>query len=182
MRKTLVVGSVAALAVGLALTSTPAQAAAGDTVVSFTVGTVGGVSVSPGVYVPTNVAGANPVTGTVVSIVTDLRTGTNSWTDAVSSTDFSLVGATTPSGTALIPVASAKLWTPTTVVTIPGTATISNTHATLPNALTLSATSATLLTAATTNVNTTTLTHNLQIDTTGKATGLFTGTVTQTVS
>ena len=182
MRKTLLLGSVAAMAFGLTLTAAPAQAlGGGDTLVSFTVGTVGGVSISPGLYVP-GAAGTNTVNGTVASVVTDLRTGSNSWTDTVSTTDFTLVGATTPTGTALIPAASAKLWTPTALVSVPGTATITNDHATSGTALALSTTAATLLSAATTNVNVTALTHNLQIDTTGKASGLFTGTLTQTVS
>jgi len=181
MRKALVLGSVAAMAFGLALTAVPANAAAGDTLVTFTVGTPGGLSVAPGVYVP-GVGGTNTVDGTVVSIVTDLRGTTAGWTDTVSSTDFSLVGVATPSGTSLIAATSAKIWTPTTVVTIPGTATITNTHTALGSALTLSNSAATLLSAATANVNVSTLTSNLEVDTTGKATGVFTGTLTQTVS
>jgi hypothetical protein len=182
MRKTLLLGSVAAVAIGLTLTAVPANAAAGDTLVTFSVGVVGStVSISPGVYVP-GVGSANAVDGTIVSVVTDLRTTAGSWTDSVSSTDYTLVGATTPTGTALIGAASAKMWTPTAVVTIPGTAVVTNTHTALGSALTLANSTAPLLSAVTANANITTLTSNLQIDTTGKATGVFTGTVTQTVS
>lgn len=182
MRPSLAVVTLPALLLGLVLTTGPAQAAAGDTVISFTVGTTGStVSIAPGAYVP-GTGSATTAAGSIVSVVTDLRTTAGSWTDTVSSTDFTLVGASSPTGTALIPATSAKIWTPTTVVTIPGTATISNTHTALASALTLSNTPAPLLSATTTNANTATLTSNLQIDTTGKATGVFTGTVTQTVS
>lgn len=182
MRKALVLGATAVTVLGLALTAAPASAAAGDTLITFTVGTTGStVSISPGVFVP-GAGSATTADGTIVSVVTDLRTSAGSWTDTVSSTDFSLVGASSPSGTALIPATSAKIWTPTTVVTIPGTATISNSHTALGSALTLANSAATLLSATTANVNVATLTSNLQIDTTGKATGVYTGTITQTVS
>jgi hypothetical protein len=182
MRKALLFGSVSAVALGMALTAAPASAAAGDTLVTFTAGTTGStVSITPGVYVP-GTGSANTVTGTIVSVVTDLRPSAGSWADTVSSTDYSLVGATSPSGTALIPASSAKIWTPTAVVTIPGTATVTNTHTALGSALTLANTSAGLLSATTANVNIATLTSSLQIDTTGKAAGLYTGTLTQTVS
>lgn len=181
MRKALVLGTVTASALAVALTASPARAA-GETIVTFTVGTTGStVSISPGLFVP-GAGGSNYVDGTIVSVVTDLRTTAGSWTDAVSSTNFSLVGATSPSGTSLISAASAKIWTPTAVVTIPGTATISNSHTDLGSALTLSTSAATLLSATTANVNVATLTSNLQVDTTGKATGAYTGTLTQTVS
>lgn len=180
MRKALVLGTVTASALAVALTVSPARAA--DTIVTFTVGTTGStVSISPGAFVP-GVGGTNYVDGTIVSVVTDLRTTAGSWTDTVSSTNFSLVGATSPSGTSLIPAASAKIWTPTTVVTIPGTATVSNSHTDLASARTLSTSAATLLSATTANANVTTLTSNLRIDTTGKVTGAYTGTLTQTVS
>jgi hypothetical protein len=182
MRKTLVLGSVAVVVVGLGLAAAPANAAAGDTLVTFTVGVTGStVSIAPGVYVP-GTGTATSADGTIVSVVTDLRTSAGSWTDAVSSTDYSLVGATSPTGTALIPATSAKMWTTTAAVTIPGTATINNTHTALGSALTLANSAATLLSATTANANVATLTSSLWVDTTGKATGAYTGTVTQTVS
>jgi hypothetical protein len=187
MRKTLLLGSVAAMAIGLTMTAVPANAAAGDTLVTFTVGipTVPTLSISPGAFVPglggTGSGGTTYADGTIVSVVTDLRTTAGTWVDSVSSTSFGLVGATTPSGTALIPASSAKIFTPTTLVTIPGTATVTS-HADLASAVTLSGTAAPLLSATTTNANITTLTHTLRIDTTDKAVGLYTGTVTQSVS
>ena len=182
MRKTLVFGSVAATALGLALTAAPANAGTGDTVVTFNVGTVGStVSIVAGPYVP-GTGATDVIDGTITSIVTDLRTGGGSWTDAVSSTNFNLVGATTPAGTSQIPVANAKIWTPTTTVAILGTSTVTNTHSALVSALTLGTSAVTLVSATTTNVNTVTLVSNLQIDTAGKASGQYTGTITQTVS
>jgi hypothetical protein len=180
MRKALVLGSVAATAFGLALAASPAHA--GDTLVTFTAGVTGAtVSISPGVFVP-GTGSATTAAGSIVSVVTDLRTTAGSWIDTVSSTDYTLVGATSPTGTALIPATSAQIWTPTTVVTIPGTATISNVHTALGSALTLANTGAALLSATTANANVATLTSNVQIDTTGKAVGVYTGTITQTVS
>lgn len=182
MRKALVLGSVAAGALVLALAATPASAGSGDTLVSFTVGTTGTtVSISPGAYVA-GVGGSNYVTGTIASTITDLRTTAGSWTDTVSSTDYSLVGATSPTGTALIPAGSARMWTSAAVVAVPGTATISNSYTSFAASLALANTAAPLLSATTTNTNTTAVTSNVQIDTTGKATGAFTGTITQTVS
>ncbi|MGZ6804404.1 MAG: hypothetical protein ACXVFU_15270 [Nocardioidaceae bacterium] len=182
MRKALVLGSVAAGALVLALTATPASAGSGDTLVSFTVGTTGTtVSISPGAYVA-GVGGSNYVTGTIASTITDLRTTAGSWTDTVSSTDYSLVGATSPTGTALIPASSARMWTSAAVVAVPGTATISNSYTSFAASLALANTAAPLLSATTANTNTTAVTSNVQIDTTGKATGVFTGTITQTVS
>jgi hypothetical protein len=191
MRKALVLGSVTAMAVGLTLAAAPANAAAGDTLVTFAAGTLGGLSISPGLYVP-GAPGTNVVTGTMASVVTDLR-GTNAgWIDAASSTNFSLVGATTAQtsdgsmvdvgAAAVSTTGKAKLFSTALLTSVPGTATITNTHTTLGSALSLSRTPATLLTAATANVNVTALTNTLEIDTTGLATGVFTGTVTQTVS
>lgn len=190
MRKALVLGSVAAVACGLTLAAAPANAASGDTIVTFTVGTAGGLSVTPGVYVP-GVGGSNTVTGTMATVITDLR-GTNAgWVDSASSTNFTLAGATTPQTAdgSLIDVGAAaasttgkaKLYSTATVTSLPGTATITNTHTALASALSLSRTAATLLSATTSNVNVAALTNTLEIDTTGAANGVFTGTVTQSV-
>ena len=183
MRKVLLIGTVVSALAGLALTATPSHAAAGDTLVTFTVGTVGTtVSLVAGTYVP-GTGSATTAVGTIVgTVVTDLRTTPTSWAASVSSTDFGLVGATAQTGTALVPATAAKIWTPTTVVTVPGTAAITNTHTALGSALSLANTSAPLLSAVTTNANITTFTSNLQMDVTTNATGVYTGTVTQTVS
>lgn len=174
--------SVAAAGAGFA---TPASAVPlvdpGATTVTFTVGLVGGVSIlaTPAVV---GVPSGSSVSGLMTSVVTDLRPTGGSWSDSVSSTDFALVGATSPSGTSLVPAASASIYTTSASVAIPGTASVTNIHTDLGSALALSNTPQELVHATTSNVNVTTLLDTVSIDVTGKATGLYTGTITQTVS
>ena len=159
----------------------PASAAVGDTTVTFTVGVVGGVSILPA-PAAVGVTVGNAVSGTLTSVVTDLRIDGGAWTDTVSATDFALVGATTPSGTSLVPASAAKMWTTSATVAIPGTATVTNAYTASTAALTLSTAGQQLISATTSNVNVTTLISEFEIDVTGKAVGAYLGTITQTVS
>jgi hypothetical protein len=182
MRKAILLGT-AALAVAGAAFATPASAVplGGDTTVTFAVGTAGGVSILPAPAVVALPSGNSEI-GALTSVVTDLRVAGGGWTDTISSTDFALVGATSPSGTSLVPATAAKIYTTSATVAIPGTATITNLHTDLASALSLATTGQELLSATTTNANVTTLVSTLQIDVTGKAVGAYTGTITQTVS
>lgn len=183
-RSALALGTASVAAAG-AFFAAPASAAAlpgvGDTTVTFAVGTPGGLSILP----PPAVVGVpvgSTVTGVMTSVVTDLRLAGGGWTDSISSSGFNLVGATSPSGDSAIPASSAKIYTTSASVAVPGTATITNVHTDLASALSLSTDAQELLHATTSNVNVTTLVSTLSIDTTGKAVGAYSGTVTQTVS
>ncbi len=180
MRKALVLGTLALSVAGSAFAAAPASAA--DTTVTFTAGTTGAtVSILPSAAV-VGVTVGNTVTGALTSVVTDLRVTAGSWTDTISSTAFNLVGATSPTGTATVPASAASIYNTSSVVTVPGTATVTDTHATALTALTLSGAGQTLLSATTTNANVVTIVSTLLIDVTGKATGAYSGTVTQTVA
>lgn len=179
MRKALALGTVAVAAVGV-FAAQPASAA--DTTVTFTAGTTGStVSILPSAAV-VGVTVGNTVTGTLTSVITDLRPSSNSWTATVSATDFALFGATSQTGASLVPATSASIYNTAATLTVPGTATLSNTHTTSGSALALSNNAQTLLSATTANVNVTTVNSTLTIDVTGKNAGLYTGTLTQTVS
>lgn len=183
-RRAVAVG-VLALTLGGASLATPASAAlldSGDTTVTFTVGVVGGVSILPSPAVVGLPSGSNAITGALTTVVTDLRVDGGSWTDTVTTEGFSLVGATSPGSDAVVPPSKAKMWTTSANVSIPGTATIENLYTDADNALTLSSTGAELVSATTTNVNVTTLLSSILIDVTGKQTGAYTGTITQSVS
>lgn len=180
MRKALVLGTLTVAVAGSALASAPAQAA--DTTVTFTAGVTGStVSILPSVAV-VGVTSGSTVTGTMTAVITDLRVAGGSWSSTVSSTDFGLVGVASPSGTSLVPASSAKIWNTAATVSVPGTATVTNSHLDLASALSLSNSSQALVSATTANVNVTTLAQTVQIDVAGKATGAYTGTITQTVS
>jgi hypothetical protein len=184
MRKALALGTLALAVAGSAF-ATPASAVplpvGADTTVTFAVGTAGGLTILPTPLVAALPSG-DAVVGVLTSVVTDLRLTGGGWTDTISSTDFALVGATEPAGTSLVPASSAKIYTTSAQVAIPGTATITNLHPDLDTALSLATTGQELVSATTSNVNVTTLISTLQIDVAGKETGAYTGTITQTVS
>ena len=180
MRKVLTLAT-AALAAGAAFAATPASAA--DTTVTFTAGVTGStLSIVPSPAV-VGVTSGNTVTGLLSSVITDLRPTGGGWTDTISSTDFVLVGATDQTGANRVAASSAKVYSTSLTVAVPGTATVSDKgYVDSTHALTLSNSGQALLTATTTNVNTTTVASTLLIDVTGKTTGLYTGTLTQTVA
>ena len=179
MRKPVVLGALAVALAGAAVAAVPASAA--DTTVTFTAGAVGNtVSILPSAAM-VGVTTGNSVSGTMTSVVTDTRVAGLTWTDAISSTDFVLAGATSQTGANHVPAASALITNATPTVSIPGTATVSNTHA-AGSPLTLSNSPQTLLSATTANYNVVTFVSTVLIDVTGKSLGLYTGTITQTVS
>lgn len=181
MRKALLLGSLATALAGSTFAATPASAA--DTLVTFTVGTTGTtVSILPSAAL-VGVTSGDTVTGTMTAVITDTRiTGTPGWTASISSTNFGLVGVSSPSGTSLVPATAVKVWATSATVSVPGTATVTNTRTSLASALSLSTLSQTLMTATTSNANVTTIAESVQIDVTGKDTGAYTGTITQTVA
>ena len=182
MRKALVLGSVALAVAGTAFAAAPASADTASTTVTFSTASTSLLTILPAAAAAGTTSGST-VTATFATVVTDTRTAAGNWTDVVSSSAYNLVGASSPTGTATVPASSAKIWTGTAVVTVPGTATTNlQGHIDAASALALTGTAQTLTTAATTNANIVTLNQNLQIDVTGKAVGAYTGTLTQTVS
>jgi hypothetical protein len=187
MRKSLALAMTAATTAGLAA-FVPAAANAscgagvtdvcsGTTLVTATVGTVGIMSITTA---PTAaLAGTtSPATGLLgLTTVTDTNTGTHSWTVNVRSTDFALTGA---AGTT-IPANKATLSMGAPTVAIPGTATIASYPAS-GSPLTLSNTDQLLVSANASNANTVTYTPSMSLDFTGSPTGVYTATVTQTLS
>lgn len=179
MRKVLPLATLALVA-GTAFAASPASAA--DSTVTFTAGVTGStLSIVPSPAI-VGVTSGNSVTGLMTSTITDLRPTGGSWTDTISSTDFLLAGATDQTGANRVAATAASIYTTAVTVAIPGTATVANTHTALGSALALSNSGQTLVSATTSNVNTTTLASTVVIDVTGKSTGLYTGTLTQTVA
>lgn len=176
MRRVLTVSAVL-----LATLASMPTANAASTTVTFTVGIASGtLAIAPTPAVAGSTSG-NTVTGTLASVVTDGRIAGGSWTDSVSATDFGLVGAIDQTGANLVPVAQATIYNSAAVVEIAGTAVVVNAHDS-SSPLTLSHTPATLISATTANVNVTAVTSVLTIGVANKTAGLYTGTVTQTVS
>jgi hypothetical protein len=197
MRKSIVLAMTAATAAGVAA-FVPAAANAscapnsvppctGDTAVTATVGLsgVGVVSIVP----PTAMALAQ--TGSTLSnavpgatTVTDTRVpglGGGSWTVTAKMSDLSLTGA---SPAVTIPASgNASVYTSSPVVAVPGTATVTDNHVGSGNALALLNTDSTLLSAATTNANSVTYTSTLLFSVPNNTpVGVYTGTLTETVS
>ena len=177
MRKALAL-TTAAAAVAVGLAAQPATAA--DTLVTLPVGLgVETLAISATAAVVTPGATATAVIPTTVS---DLRLANGAgWTATIRSTDLVLAGATSPTDAAKIPASSITAYTGAVSSTVPGVATISGTLSTSP--VTLSGTEQSFVVATSrTNVNTAIYNTTLTIPTTGKTAGLYTGTVTQSVS
>jgi hypothetical protein len=187
MRKTIALGITAMTTAGLAA-FVPATANAacggnvldtcsGTTAVTATVGSVGIMSIAT-TAVATLAGTTSPATGSLgVTTVTDTNTGNHNWTVAMKTTDFSLVGA---AGTIIAAnKASVSMAAPT--VAIPGTATITS-YPTAGSPLSLLTTNQNLVTASATNANSVVYTPNMSLDFTGAAVGVYTATVTQTLS
>jgi hypothetical protein len=178
MRKPLALCTAAAgVAIGLA--AVPAHAA--DTLVTLPVGVgVEGVSIAAPAAVVTP---GSPAQAIIATTVTDTRlSNAAGWTATISSTDLSLVGATTPGTAGTIPASTITAWTGDVQPTVPGVAVIANDHlSTSP--VTLSNSPQQFVTASSrTNINTAIYATTLSIPTAGKTTGVYTGTVTQSVS
>lgn len=187
MRKSIALAVTAVATTGLVgLAPVAANAACGDgltdvcsgtTTVTATVGAVGIMSI---VTTPaaTLTSTTSPATGSLgLTTVTDTNTGNHTWAVDIKSTDFSLVGAT---GTTIAASkATVSMAAPT--VAIPGTATISS-YPAAASPLTLSNTDQGLVSASAANANTVTYTPSMSLDFSGAATGVYTATVTQTLS
>ena len=177
MRKALVV-TAAAAAAAVGVVSQPASAA--DTLVSLPVGlssTTLSIAAPAAVVTP-----GDPAAAAIATTVTDLRLTGTGWTVAISSTDLVLAGATTPGADGTIGAGTISAYTGDVNPTVPGVATISGEY-TSDAPLTLSTSAQSFLAAtARNNVNTAIYTATLSIPTTGKTTGVYTGTVTQSVS
>lgn len=181
MRKALVVSTVAASVVGLALTAAPAGAADAGTLVTLSVGVgVEGLAIAAptAVVVPGDIA-----TAAIATTVTDTRVlNTAGWTVTIRSTDLVLTGATTPGTAGTIPVGTMTAFTGDVSPTVPGVATI-NGDILSDAPLTLSGNPQSFVVASSrSNINTAIYTATVQIPTAGKTAGVYTGTVTQSVS
>ena len=200
MRKVLAVSAVAAALVGSAAAASPASACAlvagvdpcvGTTTVALNAGVISGVlsltSTPAATLAGTSALASGPLGVTTIS---DLRGDAtaltpSSWTFSMHATDFNLVGATTPGAAQTVTADKASVYLTTVpLAAILGTATYSSFPTTSGTALALNAdhTAKTVFSATTHNLNTTTFVPTLQVDTTGKTAGLYTGTVTQSVS
>ena len=178
MRKVLAL-STAAAAVAVGLAATPAGAA--DTLVTLPVG-LGvetlAIAAPAAVVTPGTTAAA-----AIATTVTDTRLSNSAgWKVSISSTDLTLVGASTPGTSGTIPATSMTAYTGDVNSTVPGLATITGEY-TSGSPLTLANTAADFVVAsARTNVNTAIYTATVNIPTSGKTAGVYTGTVTQSVS
>ncbi|HET6817514.1 MAG TPA: hypothetical protein VFH66_09860 [Mycobacteriales bacterium] len=193
MRKSIALAVTALTTAGLAaFVPTSAFAActvscSGDTTVTATVGTTGVISiaVSPTAALAGTSTAATGLLGPTT--VTDTQTGTHTWQVAIKSTDFTLLNATSPTvGAGIIPAGNASVsFSGTGAVapapTVAGTATISGYPTTTPLALTTS--NQTLMSASAGNANTVTYTPYMSLSfSSSDPVGVYTGTVTQTVS
>ena len=177
MRKALAVCTASA-AVVLGVASQPATAA--DTLVSLPVGlssTTLSIAAPVAVVTP-----GEPAAATIATTVTDLRLTGTGWTVTIASTDLVLAGASTPGADGTIAASTMSAYTGDVEPTIPGVATIAGEYL-VGSPLALSNTAQSFLSATgRNNINTAIYTATLNIPTTGKTQGIYTGTVTQSVS
>lgn len=204
MRKVLVLSiTAAALAGGMATPAlavcgaNPLDQCSGNTLVAFTVlPDVGSISIvaTPAAVGVSNTALAPVSTGTDgaksvavplgVTTVLDGRTSSSGWSVSASANNgFTLTGGSSPTiaasrATFSVPVApvAADASLLTGALTGAGQSTISS-RATTPVA-----SGSVILTSSSTSVNATTFIPQLNVNVTGAAAGLYTGTVTQSVS
>lgn len=185
MRKSIALAITAATTAGLAAfvpaTANAACAPAplscsGDTTVTATIGGVGVISIAV-TPVAALVGTTSPATGSLgLTTVTDTQTGTHSWAVSIKSTDFALTG----DNTVTIPATNASV-TMAAPTAVPATATFSGYPSVTPLGLTNSA--QTLVSASASNANTSTFTPSMSLTFSGsQPVGVYTGTVTQTVS
>lgn len=124
----------------------------------------------------------SPATVTVATTVTDLRLAGTGWTSTVSATDLTLVGASSPGASETLPATSMTAYTGDVNPLLLGTVSITGEY-TSGSPLTLSNAAQTLLTATgRTNANTAVFTTTVLVPTAGKTAGIYTGSVTQSVS
>ena len=175
MRTTLALGATALTAASLVLAA-PASADSATVVLA-----VGLDNPTLSITAPLAVVTAgSPASATIATTVADLRLTGTGWTATIAATDLAMTGVT-PATSNTIAATSMTAWTGNVTPALP-TVTINGEY-TSGAPLTLSTSAQTLLTATgRTNVNTSVFTTTLSIPTTGKDVGVYTGTVTQSVS
>ena len=187
MRKSIALAITAATTAGLAAfvpaTANAACAPAplscsGDTLVTATIGSVGVISITTAPAAAL-VGTSSPATGSLgLTTVTDTQTGNHSWAVSIKSTDFSLTGDATKT----IPATNAKVWLAAAPAIVPATATIAS-YPQVGSEVSLANTPNAFLSASAANANTVTFTPQMSLSYSGTApVGVYTGTVTQTVS
>ncbi len=200
MRKVLALGAAAAALVSVGAAASPASACAlvagvdpcsGTTTVALNSGIISGALSLTATPAATLAGTSSLASGPLgLTTISDLRGDAtlatpSSWTFSMKSTDFTLVGATSPNASETVTADKASVYLTTVpLAAILGTVTYSSYPTTTGTALALNAdhSAKTVFSAVTHNLNTTTFIPTLQVDTTGKAAGLYTGTVTQSVS
>lgn len=178
MRKVLALTTAATAALALGLAAQPAHAA--DALVTLAVGLdTPTLSITAPVAV---VVPGSPATATIATTVADLRLSGTGWTSTISTTALTLTGVTTPGTAGTIAASTMTAYTGQVVPDLLGAVTIDNEY-TSGAPLTLSTTAQPLVVATgRTNINTNVFTTTVSIPTAGKTQGLYTGTVTQSVS
>ena len=187
MRKSIALAITAATTAGLAAfvpaTANAACAPAplscsGDTAVTATIGGVGVISIAV-TPVGALVGTSSPATGSLgLTTVTDTQTGNHNWNVSIKSTDFALTGDATKT----IPATNAKVWLLAAPAVVPATASFAS-YPQVGSEVGLANTANTFLSATATNANTVTFTPQMSLSFTGSdPVGVYTGTVTQTVS
>lgn len=175
MRKALALGTVTLSVLALAATAAPAQAATGTTTVPLTVvdGSLAIVSTVAATGVSSAITGTSREISSSLGLttITDTRAASTGWTLTASTTDFTN-SAASPAVTIL--KANAKFSVPDAPITLLGTATYTRTSS--PN------TSGSLVVSSASGINTATVLPLLTVSVPNTAaTGLYTGTVTQSV-
>lgn len=169
--------AAAAACVALGLAAVPAQA--DSAVVTLAVGLdTPTLSITAPLAVVTP---GSPASATIATTVSDLRLSGTGWTSTISSTDLTYVGVASPGAAGTIAASTITAWTGQVTPALP-TVTINNEYES-GTPLTLSGSAQALVVATgRTNVNTSVFTTSLSIPTAGKTAGVYSGTVTQSVS
>lgn len=173
MRKATAVLSSAAVLVAMAAAASPAQAETGTTTVALTVadGTLAIVTTAAAPAASSAIVGTGRVVTAPLGLTTisDTRAASTGWTLSASTTAFAPAGGGTS-----IPASAAKFSLLAAPIATLGT--VSYSHTSSP------ASSGSLATATASGISTTTLTPVLTVDVPASAaTGVYTGTVTQSV-
>lgn len=167
----------AVVAATLGLTAPTAQAA--DALVTLAVGLdtpTLSITAPTAVVVP-----GSPASATIATTVSDLRESGTGWTSTISSTNLTFAGVATPGVAGTIAASTITAWTGEITPVLP-TVTINGEYTSVSR-LTLSNSAQSFVVATgRTNVNTSVYTTTLSIPTSGKTAGVYTGTVTQSVS
>ena len=171
MRKSLALGTVALSVLALVAMAAPANAATGTTTVALTVvdGTLAIVTTAAATGATSTIVGTSRQISSPLGIttITDTRAASTGWTLSAATSLFTFGGSTIPAGAAKFSISQAP-------ITVLGTNSYVNTMS--PSA------GGSLTTASASGINTATVLPVLTVDVPNSAvTGLYTGTVTQSV-